>query len=224
MNKLYYLPILFGFLLLPLNANAQVGPYTEKGFGIEGSFSSADNSSTLGVSAGYVFQPALELGVGIARNSVDNSDLTATGVGPYVSIYPVRQGEQFPLTIILNGTYSFQTFSGAQVDQIERQGGSVSGNAFSLGTGLFHTFKAGDSVNIVPFVGVAYTQNKTEISGGGQSVSDTQQTTSLALSLSFEFKTAGTTSFVVAPTANVASDNSSFGIAASLVLPSEESQ
>lgn len=224
MKKLIYLPFLFAFVLLPLDATAQVGQYTEKGFGIEGSFTSADNSSTLGVGAGYVFQPAIEAGVSVARNSVDNSDITTTGIGPYLSVYPVRQGESFPISIILNGSYSFQTFSGSQIDQLESQGGSVSGNAFSLGTGLFHTFEAGESINIIPLAGVSYTQNKTKISGGGQTISDTQETTSLVLSLSFEFETSGSSSFVVTPSANVAENNSSFGISASLVLPSGESQ
>jgi hypothetical protein len=224
MKKLFYLPLLFAFVLLPSEATAQIGPFTEKGFGIEGSFSSADNSSTLGVGAGYVFQPAIEAGLGIGRNSTDNADVTTTGIGPYVSVYPVRQDENFPFSIILNGNYSFQTFSGDQIDQIENQGGSVSGNAFGLTAGLFHTFEANESVNIIPFGGVGYTRNKTEISGGGQSISNTEETTSLALSLAFEFETSSSSSFVLTPTARVAENNSSFGISASLVLPSEQNQ
>lgn len=224
MKKLYCLPLLFSFLLLPIDSTAQVGPYTEKGFGIEGGYSSADNSSTLNVGAGYVFHPAFEVGVGIGRSNLENSDLTVTGVNPYVSVYPVRQGEQFPISILLNGSFSFQTFSGDLVDRIESQGGSVSGNAFSLGTGLFHTFEVNESVNILPFAGVSYIRNETEISGGGQTVSDTEETTSLVLSLSFEFDLSDSSSFVITPTTSVSDENSSFGISASFVLPTGSDQ
>jgi hypothetical protein len=223
-KKLFYLPFLLAFTLLPIDADAQVGPYTEKGFGVGGGYSSADNSSTLSVSAGYVFQPALEIGVGVGRTNPDNSDITATGVGPYVSIYPVRQGENFPFSILLNGSYSFQTFSGNQVDAVESRGGSVSGNSFSLGGGFFHTFDAGESLNILPSAGVSYTRSRTEVSGGGETATNTEEATSLALSLSFEFETSGTSSFVVTPSTNIGDENSSFSISASFVLPRDQGQ
>jgi hypothetical protein len=223
-KKLFCLPLLLFFAFLPLDSYAQFGPHAEEGFGVGGGYSSADNSSTISVSTGYVFQPALEVGVGVGRNSSDNADLTATGVGPYVSVYPVRQGEDFPFSIVLSGSYSFQTFSGNQVDRLESQGGSISGNSFSLGSGLFHAFDVNESLDILPFAGVNYARNKTEVSGGGQTASNTEGTTSLALSLSFEFKTSGSSSFVVTPSTNIGDENSSLGISASFVIPSAPDQ
>lgn len=219
--KLRYILIAsFLALALPMEASAQFGSFINKGFGVGAGVSEADNSTTVGVSTGYVFTSVAEAGLNISRTSGDN-DINAVGIGPYVALFPVRQNESFPISVFLDGSYSFNTFSGSQVDQLESQGGDISGSSLSFGVGGFKSFGASETIDVIPSVGVSYTRNKTEISAGGQTQTETDGTTSLGLSVSFLFKSPNlsTNNITVTPSISVSEDDSVFGLSAALVFP-----
>lgn len=215
----YILIALFLFALaLPTEASAQFGAFTKKGFGVSAGVSEADNSTTVGVSTGYVFTSVAEAGLNISRTSGDN-DINAVGIGPYAALFPVRENESFPVSVVLDGSYSFNTFSGRQVDQLESQGGDISGSSLSFGVGGFKSFRASENIDAIPSVGVSYTRNKTEISAGGQTQTETDGTTSLGLSASFLFKSPNSTQITITPSISVSEDDSVFGISAGLIFP-----
>jgi hypothetical protein len=222
MKRLAYLCSLVALFLLPLNASAQFGPYMEGGFGVGGSYSQSGNLSTISASGGYVFDPAFEMGLGVERTSFDNADMSAAGVSPYVSIYPIREGEGLPFSVALNGSYTFQSYTGNLINSIESEGGSVSGNAFSVSGGIFPRFEANESVALLPFVGLGYTRNKIELNASGQTQTRTEELTSVILSLSLEFEVSSSSYFVVTPSTRIGNDHSSFGVSMSFVLPSED--
>jgi hypothetical protein len=218
------LPYLFAVTLALLltsvpNANAQFGPYIEKGFGFGAGFSSSENTTQLGASAGYVFVPAFEIGVGVSRSSSDETDVTTTSVGPFVAVYPVRQSNDFPLSVYLGGSYSFVSFAGDAIDQLEDQGVDLSGNVIGVQVGVYRSFDASDTFKIIPYAGVGYSRQNTEASGFGESESNSEETTYFTVSGSLLFETSETTHFALTPSASFGDEDSSFGISASLALP-----
>jgi len=210
--------VTFLILAIPLEATAQFGSFTEKGFGFGAGLSEADNSTSLGASAGYVFSPIAEAGLNISRTSGDN-DINAVGIGPYAALFPVRQDEAFPVSIFLDGSYSFNSYSGDQVEEFESQGGDISGSTLSIGGGGFRTFKAGESTDVIPSVGVSYTRNKTEINLGGETQTETDGATSLGLSVTFLFKAPEATNISATPSISVSDGDTTFGVSAALIIP-----
>lgn len=221
MKRTAALFFIFGLLYLPLpqNAQAQFGPFIEEGFGVGAGFSQADNATSFGGSAGYVILSPLELGLNVQRSSADDADFTRSGVAPYVALYPLSQMKQSPFSLSLSGSYSFDSFSGDQVDQFESSGGDLSGNTISFGGSVFRVVEAGESVEVVPAVGVTYTETETEASFQGETQTNTESTTSFGVSVGLSFEASEALRIVTTPSASFSDDSSAFGLSASLILP-----
>lgn len=220
MKNLTLLGLLAALLLVtPHTASAQYGAYTENGFGIGAGISTSDNQTALGATTGYVFASAFEIGVNLARSNADGLDLSVTGIGPYVAVYPVRQSADFPLSVALTGTYTFRNYSGDAYDQLQQEGIDISGNGGSVQAGLFHAFNATDTFQLIPYLGAGYRRDRFEISAGGRSEDNTEESTFVTVSASLLFQTSPATYFALTPQASFGEGDSSFGASVSLTLP-----
>lgn len=209
---------LFGLPLIQ-GAQAQFGPFVEKGFGVGGGFSQADDATSFGGTAGYVIPSTLEFGLSVQRSNADDIDFTRSGVGPYVTFYPLDQVERFPISMSISGGYTFDSFSGDEVDQFESSVGDLSGNTITIEGSLFRVVEVGELVEVIPAVGVTYTEVETETSFQSGTQTETESTTSFGTSVSFSYEASENFGIVVTPSASFSDDSSAFGLSASLVLP-----
>lgn len=221
MKKATLFLFLLGLFGIPLsqNAQAQFGPFVEKGFGVAGGFSKANNSTTFGGTAGYVVLDPLELGLDVRQANSDQNDFSRSGVGPYLAVYPLAQAGQIPLSVSLSGSYSFDSFSGGGTDQFESRGGDLSGNTMNFGGSIFRVIEVGKLVEVIPAAGVTYAEVKTEATAQGETQTNTEETTSFGASVSFSFEASEAVKIVATPSASFSDDNTAFGLSASLVVP-----
>lgn len=211
--------LLLPFGILPQQSIAQFGAYIDEGVGAGAGVRSSDNANQIEGSAGYVFNSTVEAGLSVLRNEPDQTDVTATGIGPYAAVYPVREGEQFPISIRLSGGYRFMSYSGDAVDRLESQGRDVSGNAFHASVGAFRVYATSEVLQIIPYASAGYTSNTLEVSEGGQFSGETNSSTSAGFSLTFLFLTSESTSFALSPSVSFSEDSSSYGLSVAFVFP-----
>lgn len=201
-------------LLFPLVSVAQFGSYTKGGFGVEGYGSRATNSTVVGSKIGYLPVSTVEIGGQLFRRTADDFDLKTLGIGPYLVYYPVRQEKGYPLSILIQGSYSFLQFSGDRADQFGGGGGSDTGNRYRLEIGMYPSLELSDTAQLLPYLGVSYAlQTEADL------LDTRRELTGLNFRLSFQYEAGAGTSLVVAPTAFLGGDdNTRFGLSAAFVF------
>lgn len=218
--------VLLAATLASTEANAQgLGLYTQTGWGAHLNVSSSEDATQIGLGATWMVGPTLELGLALSRAEIQDGDLAATGIGPFIGFYPVRQAEEMPVSLRVGAGYTFQSLSGDAIDALEDLGIEVdaTGNAFLLTGAAFHALDATPRLRIVPFLEVGYVRQKTEVEasglGGSSSDSDEEGQTYFGIGGGFQFLTSGNNSFVLTPGILFSDGNSSFGLTATLVIP-----
>ena len=189
----------------------------QSGFGVSAGFASADEATTLSLSGGYLLDGMFEGGLTLARTTFDDTELNTTGIAPYVAFYPIRQGEDLPISVRLAAAYEFASVSGDALDTAELD---AKGSGYSLGGAVFLSLEATPKLDIVPLVGVSYVGTNVEIEDGfGNSVEFDESYVVFALSAGFAFEASTSGLFTVTPTLGISDGETSFGIAAGYVLP-----
>ena len=107
-NKLILLSLLISSSLFGQN---YLFENNSSGFHIAGQISSYDGSTLLGVSPGYTSKGKLTFGITIGFEENDNLDGSSTGIKPYVSYLVIKQGSEMPVSVGLNASYQYNTFS-----------------------------------------------------------------------------------------------------------------
>lgn len=159
--------LVFGIILSSPAAVAQHGRYVEDGFGISAGTVTAPYADVR-VAAGPVLHPFLEFG----GETVLTTDWLAPvdpvslrGIGPYVSVYPVRQQEGTPVSVSLTGRYTVLTFSRRLPTDVSAPEGDGEGFAFSVRADIFRAVGLSESATLIPRVGFGYARSHTEPEG-----------------------------------------------------------
>lgn len=212
MRSLFLLAILS---LVAFPAAAQ-GLFISDGFGVGVGFSSSDGIATIGGSAGYVLNGRFELGGEVARS--EDEGLAVLELSPTVRFFPVRQASDMPVTVYVGAGYSFISFSGDEIDDLEQLGGDLSGNGYRVGGGLARSIEASPKLDVVLEGAFYYNSLTVEASFAGQSGSETESATSGSVAVNFAFGMASGGVFYLAPTLGFFDGEASFGVGAGIAL------
>lgn len=200
-------------------AKAQFGLLTERGAGASLGFASQENVTQLGFNAGYVVHPMFEVGLGASHSQDDESQLNATGVGPFVGFYPVRMSASMPVSVRLGAGYSHHSFGGEGAEALEALGVSMSGNSL-LGSGaLFLGVPIQPTLYLVPLVEAGYVHTNLRLESSGASDTDSDNTTYVTVGGSLIVAASPSTRLAFTPTITFNEGTSTFGLSAMVVLP-----
>lgn len=198
----------------PSKAVAQFGTYTGAGLGVDGSAAAGDAASTVGVTAGYVFSSPFEVGGRLSRREFEDMGLTATRFGPYMAVYPVRENQGYPFSVVMEGRYQRVRYSGDRTNEFDEAGVNDTGDRFRIEIGGFPSLQVSDALRLLPYLGVSYAL-RTE-AGAFQS---REELTGLHFRLPFQYRVGNAVSIVLAPIAFVGDDdNTRYGGTAALVF------
>ena len=198
------------------------GLFVHQGLGLGVGFSSPKDVSVLSASAGYVLNGVFEFGLVVARSSSDEDDITALGVAPFVGVYPVRQGDAFPLTIRLGAAYEVDSFGGDAIDALEEIGVDVSGTAWSVGGAIAHTASVSPTVDLVPIAGFSFTSVTVELSDSSVSVDETDEFETISFGLGLVIQTANASYFYVTPSLGLSDGDAVFGVGVGIILAASQ--
>ena len=223
--QLRFLAAMGGLLLLAPSALAQ-GTFTNTGFGLEAGIAAQEDVTTLSAEAGYVYRGRVEAGFSVARASEDQSglDINAMGYTPFVAFYPLRQTESMPISARLAASYSFYSFSGDVIDELNELDVDLSGHAYDVGGSLFRTFSLSPRVKLIPRAGLRYVWATLEVDGpsdtGGRiTEEETNGFEVLSFSTSLAFVTPRQRIFSITPELTIADGEAGFGVRTGFVLP-----
>lgn len=206
-------------LVLTCPAQGQLSEYMEEGYAFGAGFYSSDTWTELAASGTYLFSPVFGAGIGVARRGVEESDFSATSVGPFVSVYPVRQSEEIPLSIYLGGNVRFVSFGGSAVEVLEAEGVKLSSTIFGFEVGAYHRIDLSEVFWVVPYAGGGYEVANNEVEGPRESETASDEYTYFTMSGSLVFGKSERMTFVLTPSATFGSGDSTFGLSMSLVFP-----
>ena len=219
------LTLLFLTLSGRIAAAQTTGMFIDKGIGAGLGVSSNDNATQIMLEGSYAFNPMVEAGIGLARAEYDGENMAATGFGPFLGLYPLRQNEETPVSIRVGLGYTYQTLSGDAIDQLEDLGldVDVTGNTILLNGAVFHRLAAGPSLDIIPVAEVGYVRQQTSIraSGFGNSGSDSDSESNTYFSIGgvFAFPASPTSIIAVTPAITFSNGESSLSLRLSMAFP-----
>jgi hypothetical protein len=197
------------------------------GFVMNAGFSSNDDATSVGASAGYSMKGIFDFGFSFSNVSFDQKfydseeepqDVSATAISPYITVHAIKQDSQnFPLSVALSAAYEIDSYSSNALDDL---GLDLSANAWIFGGSLYSDFKMTPSFILQPYGGISYITIKSKFEDdAGNSIEDDESTTAFRFGASFIFKRSEKTTFVLTPGVSVTKDNTTIGLTASLVLP-----
>jgi len=211
-------------LFLPTTFARAQSMYLERGtsgFGIGGSFMTADEWNGFGLGAGYSLSGLVDLGFGFSRISLEDSDLTGTGLSPSISVCALKQSTEMPLSLELGVAYEHDSYDS---DALDLLGWDMSGSGYSFGLSVYGSIQASPSMNVLPIFGLAYVHTNVEVEDSyGQSVSDDDDSTSFGFGLSLAFPMARKQVFYLTPGLSIVEDETSFRVSAGFVFPTHGS-
>lgn len=141
----------FIFFFLATKASGQgLGAMTTNGWGGSISIQRVDNTTRFELDLGALHNPLLEGGLTLMREEANNSDLAVSGAGPYLSIYPLRQSNDVPLTVGIHTFFRFLFFSGNAFEALDSAGFEITGNDIYLYGSLLHSVVLGDGIQFIP--------------------------------------------------------------------------
>ncbi|MFN1835290.1 hypothetical protein AB2B38_008510 [Balneola sp. MJW-20] len=195
----------------------------QSGFGIAGNFATNEDANSFGGAIAYSFSGILDLGAGISRVGYDQqflgADLNATVISPFVSFIPIKQDDEIPLSIALNGAYEKQLYSNDVLDDNDID---FTGDFLNVGVSLFTDFQASESMVVQPKAGVTYITGESKLKSGGQTVTESDNTTVFDVGLSLVFDAGDTNLFVLTPMVFIQEDLTTFGFSLNFILPQKE--
>jgi hypothetical protein len=191
----------------------------ERGFGAGADATVAENTTTFSASAGYVALPWLEAGLVASRASTSQQQVERVqrSIGPYVTVFPLRQGPDAHVGLYATASASVGDRSGDLADLIERQGGSVSSRSGSVGVGAFRAIRLSGRSRVVPAVELAYARLTQQSTLDGETESTTAGTTALTIEARFVVEPSSLPRISVTPRASVG-DVVSGGLSAAVLL------
>ncbi len=151
-----------------------LGAMSTKGWGGAVSIQRVDNTTRFELDLGGLYNPLFEAGLKLMREEADNSDLAVTGVGPYISVYPLRQSTDAPLTLGIHSFVRFLFFKGGAFDALDAAGFDVTGNDIYLYGSLLHAVALNERVELIPEIeaGIARLEISARSNGRSQSESE----------------------------------------------------
>jgi len=205
--------ILFVLLMFVAASSAQAqGMYVERGWGAEGVYLLAEGEHTLEAHLGYVPMGLFDVGIFMERYARDNEALKYYGVGPRVTVYPIRQSESLPVTVAGRAWYSKQFLSGTDVDQIEASDGEASQYSWSAGGFVTSRFGfRGDSM-VQPRVGIFTTRTTWKIEGGSLATEQTDSSTWFEIGAEIVVGEEGFRLFHIGPMVRIADNRTTYGL------------
>ncbi len=212
-SMVHYLTLVL-IVIVTFGSNTSLGQglYISNGFGAFAGFSSHDDITTLSAELGYVFSGIFEFGTTVAVSTDDNSDLTALGIAPYVSLYPIRQSNAIPFTAGLFATYEFESFSGDAIDVLNDAGIEISGYAWGVGGVVVRSFQASPVIQVIPSAGVSYVRATVKAEVFGETEEEVNGSTGVGISLALMIDASPRTAFLIRPGVTFREGDTIFGI------------
>lgn len=159
-------------------------------------FVSADESSIVGVSAGYISNGKLDLGISLGLEELNEYDISSTAVRPYIGYLVVKQGENdMPVNVRIGGAYQYNIFKDLE---------ELTANTFSLGSNVSHVIQSSSKIAFVPYFGFSWSRSQLNLDGYGE-----ESVSGLSFSLG---GTLGLDKFFMTPSIAFKKGRSSFAI------------
>lgn len=178
-----------------------------------------DNTTRLGLDLGILNNPVFEGGLKIIREEAENSNLAATGIGPYISVYPVRQTLDFPVTIGIHSSINFLFFSGTAFDLLEAAGVELSGNELFVYGSVLHQVDINDRFVFMPEVEVGIARLELKAKSATDSETDSATDMFVGLAGRFVFESSPVTKVALVPQLRFSDGESFFRFSLILLLP-----
>ncbi len=169
------------------------GAYLERGlsgFGATAGFSSNENVSGFSLSAGYSFSGVFDIGMTVARLSLDReiigSDGSSVSISPGIAYYPLKQDAAgTPVSIAVSARYIRESYSS---DELDRLNISLTADFFSFGGSVFRDFYFSPAAYFQPYAGIGYLTGSSKVEdAAGNSVSTDYTTTLFGFGTSIIF-------------------------------------
>ena len=193
----------------------------QSGFGVSAGFSSNKDASGIGASAGYSISGVFDLGLSVARISLDQKlggyDVSAIAFSPGITFHAVKQDSiGTPISVSLSAGYERDSYSSTALDQFRL---SLNGDYFSIGTSIYGNVYISPTTYVQPSAEVAYLTGSSKLSdSNGNSITSDNNTTIFGFSASVVFETSPTTQFGINPGVSINKDNTTFSIRVGFVF------
>lgn len=141
--------ILF-FIIISVTSYSQnyLFDVNSSGFSIGGQLTSTDGSTLFAVFPAYTSNGKLSVGLGIGYESNNRIDVHSSAIKPNFSYLVMKQGEnENPVSVALNGSYQFNTFS-------KPKGQTAS--TIGFGGSFHHKIQVSETVQIIPGAAVGW--------------------------------------------------------------------
>jgi hypothetical protein len=226
-----------GFLLMALLVAGIVTPATDaaaqgmfldkgtSGFGFGAGYQTNEDVSGYSLTAGGSAKGTLDLGMSIGRLSFDQhqymDDLKATAISPFLRVHAIKQSESIPFSFSFGASYEWDSYSS---DMLEKTEVEMKGSAYSFGGSLYSTIPMSFSVELVPTVGITYTEAKVEFEDSfGESISADGDVTTYSFGLNLSLRLPENRKFILGPGAAVNDENTTFTFSIGFVFPTNPS-
>lgn len=207
---------------------AAQGMFLDKGtsgFGFSGSYQTNEDVSGYALSAGGSAKGTIDLGMSIGRLSYDEhllmDDLKATAISPFFRVHAIKQSESVPFSFSVGVSYAWYSYSS---DILEKTEVEMKGSAYSFGGSFYSTIPMSSSLEMIPTVGIAYSEAKLELENDfGETVSADGDATTYSFGLNLSFRLPENRKFIIGPGASVNDENTTFTFGIGFVFPTSPS-
>ena len=214
--------ILSVIFIVPAEILSQ-GAYVQRGvsaFGISGGASFDEDGSGVGLDMGYSINGLMDISAGLAKYSVDESELgfelSNTGVGPSFTFYPLKQSPDVPMSLALGLGYVKQWVSSDALDAANLE---FTASSWVFGVNIFSSIQTSPTVNLIPSLGISHALNELKVKNTnrnssyyGETESDDSDLTTFSFGLGLSFQLPSAQIFFVEPGISANKDNTTFGI------------
>ncbi|KAB2925226.1 MAG: hypothetical protein F9K22_03805 [Bacteroidetes bacterium] len=192
----------------------------QNGFGIQGSFSSTDNATSLGGSLGYSASGVFDFGLSISsisfKEKLLGEDVSATALAPFIAIHAVKQNETTPISVSLSASYESDSYSSKALTDNRLE---LSATGYTIGATIYGNVQTTPTMIIQPSLGVNYFSTEAVLKDSfGNSVNDEETGTVVVIGLAGIFQSTPTTYFGISPSMSIHNDETAFGLRAGFIF------
>lgn len=216
MSLIFFVPFFSAFIF---GQAAYLEP-DQRGYAVSAGF--ASNEYATGFFGSFGFSPsgrfdfAFSVGSVNYEGSLFGSSLSAISLSPSVTIYPIKQSDDNPVSLAIGASYEWQSYSH---DMLTRANVDMNGRVLSLGAGLLAYFWISNSVRIIPSVSAAYLMGEISLTNEyGSQYSDSDNATAIGIEMSFVFGTSFQNNFAVSPMISISEGTTSAGVKAAYIF------
>jgi hypothetical protein len=202
----------------PSISNAQLGPFIENGMGINTAMTRGRKHSSASTRFGYVFRSLFETGIILQNSYSKHVHFRKAGVGPYATLYPIRQNGLLPISVYVSGGYAFNWFLGDEADHLEDLGIELNSTTVMLELGIFRAINISGNIEFIPTASIDYLHNTFDMTGPVE-LAEEEGSVSFRLGISLLYRISSAVHIALMPLISSTGDGSRYGFSATLILP-----